>query len=365
MNNGTSGAWLLADSEVWDAAGGWHTLQLSGHRGTSEVLDLGIVSPACSVKSRASLVQMTRGSSAGLVVLLGIMLIAASSVVVGVFAVLYIKRKRAQQEAIDRHVAKTIQEPFAAAPLEPLEPLEPRSTFGEDVALRAGSVQLEAPKFLCPELSVPVSSECVLVLPSLRIAPHGDVVLRDITDKSGRALLRVGLTSSHQDVARATASEYVLLAKTNDQELAFAELYGGSTPRGTTEQGKMFFWNGTLHGKLWEDPSATLPVGDQAESTSGPLHCFVVVGVNDQWKLRFQGNFLERKVCVLNDATQIVAIVVPADDDVNAPSGSYKLRLGPLADSGLIILALFTIDRLLRSQRSEWSGRSSTMLGLR
>ena len=54
---------------------------------------------------------------------------------------------------------------------------------------------------LCPQLTVPSNSECVLAVPSLLDVEHGSLVSRNLTDKDGLPLLRVGFpwerTSSH------------------------------------------------------------------------------------------------------------------------------------------------------------------------
>merc|ERR1719350_2468738 len=89
---------------------------------------------------------------------------------------------------------------------------------------------------------------------------------------------------------------------------------------------------------------------EESVRTTASVHCFIVSSMTaTPWQLHIQGDFEERKVCVLNEDSQIVAMALPADDA--SQGDSYKLRLGPLADSGLIIVAMLAIDRMLRDPR--------------
>merc|ERR1719329_897698 len=112
---------------------------------------------------------------------------------------------------------------------------------------------------LCPELTVPEGSECILAIPSLAAAAPGEVTLKNITDKTGEALLYVGITSAPK------GGEYVLLAKKDQQELAFCEL--GATMRAEGWSGKIFRWDGEIYARLREERASE----GMARNSIGPM----------------------------------------------------------------------------------------------
>lgn len=190
----------------------------------------------------------------------------------------------------------------------------------------------QIPAGLCPELVVPEGSECILGLPSLAAAAQGEVTLKNITDKTGDPLLYVGLTGAP------AGGEYVLLAKKDQQELAFCEL--GASLRAEGWSGKIFRWDGELYARLRE-------VGTPGPPRAGPTNhrTFVVLSaVGCPWELRVTGDFRAGVLSVEDGARKVVAMVSPGAGDFGA---GYKLRLGPHADSCTVIIALLAIERLL------------------
>lgn len=195
------------------------------------------------------------------------------------------------------------------------------------------------PGGLCPELMVPEGSECILGIPSLSNAPQGEVMLKNITDKTGEALLYVGLT------AAPAGGEYVLLAKKDQQELAFCEL--GSSVESEGWNGKIFRWDGELYARIREE--SPLELGRLSSGISGAHRTFAVLSaVGAPWQLRVTGDFKEQKLCVEDDSRCVVAMVSPGNELAFSHAGEFcKLRLGPQADSCTVIVALLAIERLL------------------
>eukprot|EP00450_Noctiluca_scintillans_P027129 CAMPEP_0194520048 /NCGR_PEP_ID=MMETSP0253-20130528/53912_1 /TAXON_ID=2966 /ORGANISM="Noctiluca scintillans" /LENGTH=527 /DNA_ID=CAMNT_0039364249 /DNA_START=1 /DNA_END=1584 /DNA_ORIENTATION=+ len=196
--------------------------------------------------------------------------------------------------------------------------------------------EADAMTVLCPQLTVPSNSECVLAVPSLLDVEHGSLVSRNLTDKDGLPLLRVGLSFTTRDpVADLPSCEYVLLAAQSDeQELAFCQLQ-------MKEEGErfssatLFRWDGHPFARLMEDPI----------SRAG--RTFAVSSVSGRWHIRFQGSFEERKVSVLNERGELIAMAERRDESfTDVAEGSYKLRMGPHVDSGVVILTMLSIDRI-------------------
>uniref|UniRef100_A0A7S1F5J9 Uncharacterized protein n=1 Tax=Noctiluca scintillans TaxID=2966 RepID=A0A7S1F5J9_NOCSC len=191
------------------------------------------------------------------------------------------------------------------------------------------------PRFLCPELVVPTGSECVLLMPNLYTTLQGQVVMEDIFDRNGVALLKVGVTCTPTGSTSQTAcSEYVLLSRLNEQELTFCEItIPKSNEGGQFVKGSIYHWNGNLHATLVEENN---------ETSAG--HRSFIINVEGNSSLRVSGNFMQRTVQVMEVLTEkIVAEVAPSPN----PGKDYKLVMQPNADSGLVIISLLAIDRIL------------------
>lgn len=157
-------------------------------------------------------------------------------------------------------------------------------------------------------------------------------MLRNITDKMGASLLYVGLSASP------SGGEYLLLAKGNQQDLAFCEIHAMSpSPDGFA--GKIYQHDGELYAYICED--ITESIGDKRRA-------FVVVSAQgSRWEIRLEGNFHERRLSVMDSLRQPVAHVVPGDQ----LSGSqYSLCIDTKADYCCVILALVGIERFMSLQ---------------
>lgn len=203
---------------------------------------------------------------------------------------------------------------------------------------------------LLPELFVPPGSECVLGIPSLATAAPGEVLLKHITNKSGQALLYAGLTSSP------AGGEYVVLVKKDQQELAYCEMGGAVEAEGLA--GKIFRSDGVLHARIREatgEETRRFAARPQAPTAAVQHRMFLVSSATGApWELHVRGDFKERQLTVADaSGRQILAMTSPVADLPSAaldgqrpPHDHYKLRLGPNADSCMVIVALLAIERL-------------------
>uniref|UniRef100_A0A7S0ZT56 Uncharacterized protein n=1 Tax=Noctiluca scintillans TaxID=2966 RepID=A0A7S0ZT56_NOCSC len=354
------------------------TLKLSGNSGAVQIRDLRVLSPVCALErsletsEEVSLLQGGEGpvllavseyvrktstSSVLLVVLfpIGVFLlaIAACGMVLGVEGVDFGKKKTVEKVA--RSESQTARSTMGeskssdrAVPFERFRQQPVQSTVVDPFTAVDATV-------LCPELEVPGSSECVVAMPSLAGVQRGEVLLRNVTDKTGQPLLRVGTTTQR---STSTNSEYVLLAKTNEQELTFCELcFPEPGQEGEHPIGQVFQWNGSLYAKVWEERAQVA----RARPMDVDLRTFLVTSATaNHWQVRFQGNFVERKASVVSETGQIISMITPGDDLVFPRSDAdfYKLRLGPQADAGMIIIVLLAIDRIIAlsqgAERLSW-----------
>lgn len=211
----------------------------------------------------------------------------------------------------------------------------------------------QEPNGLCPKLTVPEGSECILGIPSIAGEKLGEVSLKNITDKFGQPLLFVGLTSAPG------GGEFILLTKKDQQELAFCELTTGVDAEGWL--GKIFRWDGELFARIREERATEMRGCDSGSETSsmqgssGPT--FVVCSeIGSPWELRVTGNLQDRRMTVENATQEVVAMVSPGEElALQRPQGAratvedefYKLRLAPHGDTCTIIVAFLAIERIL------------------
>lgn len=205
---------------------------------------------------------------------------------------------------------------------------------------------------LCPQLSIPEGAECILGIPTFVGMAPGDVMLKSIVDIGAQPLLHVGLTSAPE------SGESILLATKTKQELAYTET--GNAVRAEGWAGKIFRWDGELYAQFRE---ADVPLGVSAlDSTFGPSSVmslqsaspganvsYIIVGAQEpKWVLRMTGSFQERRLTIRNDKGQVMADVTPGTDLAFSENAGdfYRMRLGPNADSGTLILALMAVERL-------------------
>lgn len=210
----------------------------------------------------------------------------------------------------------------------------------------SSKVDSKAHHCLCTDLVVPPYGECVFALPVLQMPVWDDPIVREVTDRSGNPLLRLALTRVACDQTKPTQSEFVVLGRTDDQELAFCELELPASGQGDTRC-SIFCTSGDLFAHVEEERHFPGAAGERS---------FIVHGVAPlKWRLRFHGDFMRRKVYGINVHTGRPVAVVTSDADFSFDTAQehYKVRLGPLADSGLVLVSLVVIDRIIySSQRS-------------
>mmetsp|Transcript_38763 Transcript_38763/g.102944 ORF Transcript_38763/g.102944 Transcript_38763/m.102944 type:complete len:342 (-) Transcript_38763:13-1038(-) len=220
----------------------------------------------------------------------------------------------------------------------------------------SSKVDSKAHHCLCTDLVVPPYGECVFALPVLQMPVFDDPIVREVTDKNGNPLLRLALTRIACDQLKPTQSEFVVLGRTDDQELAFCELELPASGQGDTRC-SIFCTSGDLFAHVEEERHFSGAAGERS---------FIVYGVAPlKWRLRFHGDFVRRKVYGINVHTGRPVAVVASDSDFSFDTAQehYKVRLGPLADSGLVLVSLVVIDRILySSQRSSDVPRMRTDL---
>lgn len=212
-----------------------------------------------------------------------------------------------------------------------------------------GKERASLPVGLCPELNVPPGNECILGIPSLACVVPGGTMLERITDGAGRPLLSVGLSNGPTD------GDCIMLAKKGQSELGYCEVAGAAEGWSA----KIFRWNGELFAHLREAHAddlrrlAASESSSQSNPSSNTVHhqkTFIIQSSHGPpWELRVKGNFKEWNLFVEDSLRQVKAMVYPGPDPSSAESGSgsYRLRLGPRADSCTVILALLTIERIL------------------
>lgn len=201
---------------------------------------------------------------------------------------------------------------------------------------------------LCAELVVPEGIECALVLPSLVATLEGQVIMRDIFDQKRHPLLQVGITCTPSSLSQNIYSEYVLLSQRNGQELTFCELTIPKSGDGHAK-GSIYRWNGNLYAQMVEE----LASSGYTRTPMPPGHRSFVINTiakrsQPQQQLRLEGDFNMRQVKATNlNGGITVATVTPADEAGFSPEEHYLLHLQPGADSGLVIVALLAIDRII------------------
>jgi len=230
-------------------------------------------------------------------------------------------------------------------------PHEQRRVESERESMRneSSSVNSEPPAYLCNELVVPPNVECEFALPGLASAfveelrmgnPRECLVLpRGIADRTGKPLLRLALTRIPGEPP-APLSEYLLIARPDETEVAFCEL-DITVSANFRVQCSIFTTVGEVFARIDEE----------FEKASGE-RSFAVKGVhpNKRWTLRVHGDFAAHRLKMESVETGKVVAVVTDPDTVafSSPPGEvyYKVRLASSADAALVIIALAAIDRI-------------------
>lgn len=203
------------------------------------------------------------------------------------------------------------------------------------------------PTALCPEMVVAADMECIFAVPALKmpLSAQEGMLLRNVTDKNGKALLRLALTRVPADKARSLESEYVMLTKLDETEMAFCEL--DVSNRGAPLS-SIYLTTGDVYATVAEEIGYMPPSRTEVRSEH---RSFMVTGVSpNPLQLRFTGDFFNRDVSVVAVNTGRRVAVITAGEDMpvtRTRDDCYQVRLGPNADGALILVALIVMDRLL------------------
>jgi len=209
----------------------------------------------------------------------------------------------------------------------------------------------------CPDLRVPESCECILVVPvrPLSLAPF------DITDMSGNVVLRAVLKGSH------TASTFSLAGG--------SAMSLGACGRQSSEQGR-----GSMPpGPSWRLLLMTASNAGQGDvlaqcciarsSTGGgagppEFHLLRAQGdffarltqneARDRYVLttlsgarhRFWGSFDHHAVNIIDDAGDLMATTEACSVDFDSRGQFYRVRVAPMTDVGLVLCSLLCIGHL-------------------
>lgn len=193
-------------------------------------------------------------------------------------------------------------------------------------------------RILCKELVVPEGTECVLAVPITGLeSTRRSRKTFDITDKKGKTLLKVALEipkgpSGHmlERLTLQSASAQDALASCDILIPVLNRGSGGPKIR-CSIQSK----TGDLFGRI-----------DFEAQTSDTGQCYEMIGVGGTWHVSFYGNLGEHSLNVTNDKSQLLATVEQANLSFASPGSYYQLRVAPLSDAGLILIALLALDRM-------------------
>jgi len=186
----------------------------------------------------------------------------------------------------------------------------------------------------CPELLVPQSCECVLVI------PVGPAVDFSITDVSGNVVLCARTstpnTSANVDprdpVASAQAKGALTLTTVNGHTLALvcpSDSTPGTVPSVSASEFNLIRNDGECYARL-----ACMEEGRYQLTTLGGV------------PLNFWGSFVDHAVNVTEEGRGLLATTELCHVDFDPSGEYYRLRVAPATDVGLVLCSLLAVDRL-------------------
>mmetsp|Transcript_45053 Transcript_45053/g.84213 ORF Transcript_45053/g.84213 Transcript_45053/m.84213 type:complete len:401 (+) Transcript_45053:98-1300(+) len=230
---------------------------------------------------------------------------------------------------------------------------------------------------LTEELVSPARSECSVVLPSLsEIKPSAARCECDIVSKIGTPIVRVVVTCmANADPESAAGGSRGLTGQVVERlelisakrqnllgtcELQVAEQSGASD--GRQLKARIFQHTGDLFALLQEIamPGDDSQPADGAAPAVGMYREFLLTSATGAaWKRRICGNVMRRRMSVTDEeGNQIINVErggsfhsESSDQSVPLAANSYKLRIQPKVDAGVVIAALLAIDRFPRSRQ--------------
>jgi len=196
---------------------------------------------------------------------------------------------------------------------------------------------------LCPELVVPLGSECVLAVRCLITAKTQQCEF-DVLDINGKAVLRVEMSpqsalsrNSHVPSQRSpTITLKALQPRETTGGLVLAYCCN------VTRADDMWSSSGKRNVCIYNETDELFAhiVKDEAR------HRYVLTSGRPGLQLLFEGNFEERAVDVANEARELLAATEPAAMPFDPINKYYKLRVAADVDVGLVLCGLLAIDQI-------------------
>lgn len=197
---------------------------------------------------------------------------------------------------------------------------------------------------LCPELVVPLGSECILAVRCLVTAQTQQCEF-EVLDINGKAVLKVEVSpqsmlsrKSHGPPLRSPTITLKALQPretTGGMVLAYCCNVSKSDNSWNSSSGKR---NVCIYNE--SDELFAHVVKDEAR------HRYVLTSGRPGLQLLFEGNFEERAVDVANEARELLAATEPAAMPFDPINKYYKLRVAADVDVGLVLCGLLAIDQI-------------------
>lgn len=256
---------------------------------------------------------------------------------------------------------------------------ESRQTLGE--AMHSSDAPKRSQEPLCAELLAPPGSttECVIALPSISNAGQdgGSTFERTIVSKTGQPIVtvRVAITRAADgmpDVAGGGSygvpgqmlERISLIAFKKQNALGFCEL---RVPNGGVSAARplkccIYRPTGDLFATLEEEKTGVVSSllaasGSSSNAPRGSSHdsrCYMLTTVATGTRFWIQGDIKERILVVVSESNEQKPIItVNTGEELQFQregSSYYGLRVQPKADAGVVIMALFAMDRLRAAQ---------------
>jgi len=218
-----------------------------------------------------------------------------------------------------------------------------RSNAKETPRAPASSTPSGPSRQLCPELVVPLGSECVLAVRCLITAKTQQCNF-EVLDINGKGVLRVEVSpqsalsrNSHVPSQRSpTITLKALQPRETTGGLVLA--YCCNVSRADD----LWTSNGKRNVCIYNENDELFAhiVKDEAR------HRYVLTSGRPGLQLLFEGNFEERAVDVANEARELLAATEPAAMPFDPINRYYKLRVAADVDVGLVLCGLLAIDQI-------------------
>jgi len=197
---------------------------------------------------------------------------------------------------------------------------------------------------LCPELVVPLGSECILAVRCL-VSSQTQQCEFDVLDINGKAVLKVEVAPPSR-VSRASHGPTQRSSTITLKALQPRETTGGMVLAYCCNVAKAEGdWNSNVNKRnvcIYNESDELFAhvVKDEAR------HRYVLTSGRPGLQLLFEGNFEERAVDVANEARELLAATEPSAMPFDPHNKYYKLRVAADVDVGLVLCGLLAIDQI-------------------